>query len=89
MKIFLLRLAEKNGYSLNALIGVSEVSTKLGRYEVVRTGKRGRPRKDYVVSEQDRIAELKYILSRKEAKIKSLEMENELMRDFLSLTERK
>ena len=51
--------------------------------------KRGRPRKDYVVSEQDRIAELKYILSRKEAKIKSLEMENELMRDFLSLTESK
>lgn len=51
--------------------------------------KRGRPRKDYVVSEQDRIAELKYILSRKEAKIKRLEMENELMRDFLSLTERK
>ena len=28
-------------------------------------------------------------LARKEAKIKSLEMENELMRDFLSLTERK
>ena len=51
--------------------------------------KKGRPPKDYVVSEQDRIAELKYILARKEAKIKSLEMENELMRDFLSLTERK
>ena len=49
----------------------------------------GRPPKDYVVSEQDKIAELKYILSRKEARIKSLEMENELMRDFLSLTERK
>lgn len=49
----------------------------------------GRPPKDYVVSEQDKIAELKYILARKEAKIKSLEMENELMRDFLSLTERK
>ena len=49
----------------------------------------GRPPKDYVVSEQDKIAELKYILARKEARIKSLEMENELMRDFLSLTERK
>lgn len=48
LKIFLLRLAEKNGYSVNALIGVSEVSTKLGRYEVVRTGKRGRPRKEFV-----------------------------------------
>ena len=48
LKIFLLRLAEKNDYSVNALIGVSEVSTKLGRYEAVRTGKRGRPRKEFV-----------------------------------------
>ena len=51
--------------------------------------KKGRPPKDYVVSEENKIAELKYILARREAKIKSLEMENELMRDFLSLTERK
>lgn len=51
--------------------------------------RKGRPPKDYVVSEQDKIAELRYILARKEAKIKALEMENELMRDFLSLTERK
>lgn len=51
--------------------------------------RKGRPPKDYVVSEQDKVAELKYILARKEAKIKSLEMENELIRDFLSLTERK
>ena len=51
--------------------------------------RKGRPPKDYVVSEQGKVAELKYILARKEAKIKSLEMENELMRDFLSLTERK
>ena len=51
--------------------------------------KKGRPPKDYVVREEDTVAELKYILARKEAKIKRLEMENELMRDFLSLTERK
>ena len=51
--------------------------------------RQGRPPKDYIVSEQDKIAELKYILARKDAKIKSLEMENELMRDFLSLIERK
>ena len=50
---------------------------------------KGRPPKDYVVSEQDKVSELKYILARKDAKIKRLEMENELMRDFLSLTERK
>ena len=51
--------------------------------------RKGRPPKDYIVFEQDKVAELKYILARKDAKIKSLEMENELMRDFLSLTERK
>ena len=51
--------------------------------------RKGRPPKEYIVSEQDKVAELKYILARKDAKIKSLEMENELMRDFLSLTERK
>ena len=51
--------------------------------------RKGRPPKDIVVSEQNKVTELKYILARKEAKIKSLEMENELMRDFLSLTERK
>ena len=50
--------------------------------------KKGRPPKDYAISEKDKIAELRYILARKDAKIKSLEMENELMRDFLSLTER-
>ena len=51
--------------------------------------RKGRPPKDFIVSEQDKVAELKYILARKDAKIKSLEMENELMRDFLSLTERR
>ncbi len=51
--------------------------------------RKGRPPKDYVVTEEMKVQELRYILARKEAKIKSLEMENELMRDFLSLTERK
>ena len=51
--------------------------------------KRGRPSKNSVVTEIDKLSELKYILARKEAKIKQLEMENELMRDFLSLTGRK
>ena len=51
--------------------------------------RKGRPPKNYDISETDKVTELKYILARKEAKIKSLEMENELMRDFLSHTERK
>ena len=51
--------------------------------------RKGRPPKDYIVSKGSKITELKYILARKETRIKVLEMENELMRDFLSLTERK
>lgn len=51
--------------------------------------KKGRPPKDFVVREEDKVAELKYIIARKDAKIKRLEMETELMRDFLSHTERK
>ena len=50
---------------------------------------KGRPPKDYEVTEDMKINEMKYIIARKNSKIKRLEMENELMRDFLSLTERK
>ena len=50
---------------------------------------KGRPPKDYEVTEDMKINELKYIIARKDSKIKRLEMENELMKDFLSLTERK
>ena len=50
---------------------------------------KGRPTKDYEITEDMKINELKYIIARKDSKIKRLEMENELMRDFLSLTERK
>ena len=51
--------------------------------------KKGRPAKDSAVTEEMKSSELRYIIARKDAKIKQLEMENELMRDFLSLTERK
>ncbi len=84
-------IGEKLGFSKE------QIKSFLNRYrrrqEKLKAGivlkKKGRPPKNYVVSEQDKIAELKYILARKEAKIKQLEMENELMRDFLSLTGRK
>ena len=84
-------IGEKLGFSKE------QIKSFLNRYrrrqEKLKAGialkKKGRPPKDYVVSEQDKVAELKYILARKEAKIKALEMENELMRDFLSLTGRK
>ena len=51
--------------------------------------KRGRPAKEDKFSNTDKVNELKYMIARKDAKIKTLEMENELMRDFLSLTGRK
>ena len=56
--------------------------------------KRGRPRKKEgelppSVQRMDKLAQMRYVLASKEKYIKRLEMENELMRDFLSLTERK
>ena len=51
--------------------------------------KKGRPTKDTVVTEEDKLADLRYKLARKDARIKQLEMENELIRDFLSHTGRK
>ena len=55
---------------------------------------KGRPRKDGTelspsIQQLSKLSQLQYELARKERKIKELEMENELMRDFLSLTERK
>ena len=55
---------------------------------------KGRPQKDGTelppsIQQLSKVAQLQYEMARKDAKIKALEMENELMRDFLSLTERK
>ena len=55
---------------------------------------KGRPRKDGTglppsVQQLSKLTQLKYELAMKERHIKRLETENELMRDFLSLTERK
>ena len=55
---------------------------------------KGRPRADGSVlppsvEQMSKLSQLQYNLAQKERYIKSLEMENELMRDFLLLTERK
>ena len=55
---------------------------------------KGRPRKDGAelppsVQQLSKLSQLQYELATKERHIKRLEMEIELMRDFLSLTERK
>lgn len=84
-------IGEKLGFSFdqihNFISRYNERQRKISAGIIIK--KKGRPPKDYVVSEQDKLSELRYILARKEAKIKALETENELMRDFLSLTERK
>ena len=55
---------------------------------------KGRPHKNGTglppsVQQLSKLTQLQYELAMKERHIKRLEMENELMRDFLSLTERK
>ena len=84
-------IGERLGFSIeqihNFISRHNEQQRKLAAGIAIK--RKGRPPKDCVVTEQDKIAALKYILARKEAKIQSLKMENELMRDFLSLTERK
>ena len=84
-------IAEKLGFTYKQIHNfITRHNAKLRKIAAgIALKKKGRPPKDYVVREQDKVAELRYILTRKDAKIKSLEMENELMRDFLSLTERK
>ena len=41
------------------------------------------------IQQMSKLTQLQYELARKERELKRLEMENKLMRDFLSLTERK
>ena len=81
-------ICEKFGFRKEQLKGF--ITRHNRRQEKIAAGialrKKGRPSKDYVASEESKIAELKYIIARKDAKIKALQMENELMRDFLSLT---
>ena len=84
-------ICEKFGFTMKQMTNfITRYNTrqkKLAAGIVIR--RKCRPPKDYEVSEQDKVAELRYILARKESRIKALEMENKLMRDFLSLTERK
>lgn len=84
-------ICEKFGFSM------SQIKNFISRYnrrqDKIAAGiaikKKGRPAKDSVVTGEDKLADLRYKLARKDARIKQLEMENELMRDFLSLTGRK
>ena len=85
------QIGERLGFSQkqvhNFISRYNEKQRKLAAGIVLR--RKGRPPKDDKYTETDKVNELRYIIARKDAKIKALETENELMRDFLSLTERK
>ena len=84
-------ICEKFGFSIKQMENF--ITNYNRRQEKIAAGiaikKKGRPAKDSIATEEDKLADLRYKLTRKDARIKQLEMENELMRDFLSLTERK
>ena len=84
-------ICEKFGFSIKQMENF--ITNYNRRQEKIAAGiaikKKGRPAKDSIVTEEDKLADLRYKLTRKDARIKQLEMENELLRDFLSLTERK
>ncbi len=78
-EILELREKELTHKSIGHKLGYSQEQIKkfLKRYRekqnkiaaVIALKKKGRPPKNYVVSEEDKIAELKYILTRKDARI--------------------
>ena len=89
-------ISEELGYSLEQVKGLIKRHNK--DQQKISEGKglkrKGRPSKDGAglppsVQQLSKLSQLQYKLASKERYIKRLEMENELMRDFLSLTERK
>ena len=89
-------IAEKFGFELEQVKGlVKRHNAKERKLSAgIELRPKGRPRKDGTslppsIQQLSKLTQLQYELAIKERKIKQLEMENELMRDFLSLTERK
>ena len=89
-------IAERLGFTHKQ---VQEFKTRYNRKQrMIEAGKtihkRGRPSKSDngippSIQRLDKLAQIRYVMASKDRYIKRLEMENELMRDFLSLTERK
>lgn len=90
-------IADKMGFSKMQVKRFFERYRKKQRK--INTGKaihkKGRPCKNSKdglppsIQRLDKLAQMRYVMASKDRYIKRLEMENELMRDFLSLTERK
>ncbi len=83
-------LAKQYGKTYDTIRSIIKSENKKKRQITVGIAlkKRGRPAKDCVVTEENKIAELRYMLNRKDYRIKQLEMENELLKDFLKEAER-
>ena len=89
-------ICEKFGFSIKQLTDfVTRYNRKQKKLAAgISIKPKGRPRKDGSelppsIQQLSKLTQLQYELAMKERHIKLLEMENELMRDFLSLTERK
>lgn len=90
------KICEKFGFELKQLKNfINRYNHKQQKLSAGITIKhKGRPRKDGAelppsIQQLSKLTQLQYRLASKERYIKRLEMENELMRDFLLLTERK
>ena len=99
-----LRKQGKSRKEICAILGISQkqLHNFITRYNkkqrMIEAGeavhKKGRPSKSDngippSIQKLDKLAQMRYVMASKDRYIKRLEMENELMRDFLSLTERK
>ena len=89
-------ICEKFGFSIKQLKDfITRYNQKQKKLAAGITIKpKGRPRKDGAelppsIQQLSKLSQLQYELASKERHIKRLKMENELMRDFLSLTEGK
>ena len=90
------QIAEKLGFTYEKMHDFfrryNRNQRKLAAGIVIRP--KGRPRKDGTgippsIQQLSKLTQLQYEIASKDRYIKRLKMENELMRDFLSLTERK
>ena len=78
-------ICEKFGFSIKQMENF--ITNYNRRQEKIAAGiaikKKGRPAKDNIVTEEDKLADLRYELARKDARIKQLKMENVKQRFFL------
>ena len=89
-------IAERFGLSREQIKGF--IKRRNRKIRMIEAGqvihKKGRPCKSDngippSIQRLDKLAQMRYVMASKDRYIKRLEMENELMRDFLSLKERK